>query len=110
MKKEWTLGRHEPVLVELEIAKAMQDKKLPAVVRTLQKLDKRKVALMAGGTAVTLAVLSAAGKYTVYRTAVAGELKRQLTPLRRQLDQLQAENRQLHAELAELRQEEEDKA
>lgn len=26
MKKEWTLGRHEPMLVELEIAKAMQDK------------------------------------------------------------------------------------
>ena len=59
-------------------------------------------------TAVTLAVLSAAGKYTVYRAAVAGELKRQLTPLRRQLDQLQAENRQLHAELAELQREKDD--
>ena len=46
----------------------------------------------------------------MYRAAVAGELKRQLTPLRRQLDQLQTENRQLYAELAELRQEEEDKA
>jgi len=60
MKKEWTLGRHEPMLVELEIAKAMQDKKQPAAVWTLQKLDKRKVALVAGGTAVTLAGLSGA--------------------------------------------------
>ena len=41
MKKEWTLGRHEPMLVELEIAKAMQDKKLPAAVWTLQKLDSK---------------------------------------------------------------------
>ena len=70
MKKEWTLGRHEPVLVELEIAKAMQDKKLPAVVRTLQKLDKRKVALMAGGTAVTLAVLSAAMNCTSWKRSL----------------------------------------
>lgn len=105
MKKEWTLGRRNPLSVEVEIAKAVQDSRLPEAVRTLRKVDTRKAVLLAGGTVLALSALSAAGKFTAYRAAVAGELKRQLTPIRRQLEQIQTENRQLRAELERLQRE-----
>lgn len=59
--------------------------------------------LIAGGTAAVLTVVSVAGRYGIYRGAVAAELKRQLAPLHRKLDQLQAENRMLRTELEQLK-------
>ena len=87
--------------IEIEVA-PLPGKKLPAAVNTLRKLDVKKVGLIAGGTA---AVLTVAGRYGIYRGAVAAELKRQLAPLHRKLDQLQAENRMLRAELEQLKKE-----
>lgn len=88
--------------IEIEVA-PLPGKKLPAAVNTLRKLDVKKVGLIAGGTAAVLTVVSVAGRYGIYRGAVAAELKRQLAPLHRKLDQLQAENRMLRAELEQLR-------
>lgn len=64
--------------------------------------------LIAGGTAAVLTVVSVAGRYGIYRGAVAAELKRQLAPLHRKLDQLQAENRMLRTELEQLKKEKTD--
>ena len=89
--------------IEIEVA-PLPGKKLPAAVNTLRKLDVKKVGLIAGGTAV----VSVAGRYGIYRGAVAAELKRQLAPLHRKLDQLQAENRMLRAELEQLKKEKTD--
>ena len=88
--------------IEIEVA-PLPGKKLPAAVNTLRKLDVKKVGLIAGGT-----VASVAGRYGIYRGAVAAELKRQLAPLHRKLDQLQAENRMLRAELEQLKKEKTD--
>ena len=90
--------------IEIEVA-PLPGKKLPAAVNTLRKLDVKKVGLIAGGTAAVLTVVSVAGRYGIYRGAVAAELKRQLAPLHRKLDQLQAENRRLRAELEQLKKE-----
>lgn len=76
--------------IEIEVA-PLPGKKLPAAVNTLRKLDVKKVGLIAGGTAAVLTVVSVAGRYGIYRGAVAAELKRQLAPLHRKLDQLKAE-------------------
>lgn len=92
--------------IEIEVA-PLPGKKLPAAVNTLRKLDVKKVGLIAGGTAAVLTVVSVAGRYGIYRGAVA-ELKRQLAPLHRKLDQLQAENRMLRAELEQLKKEKTD--
>ena len=87
--------------IEIEVA-PLPGKKLPAAVNTLRKLDVKKVGLIAGGTAAV------AGRYGIYRGAVAAELKRQLAPLHRKLDQLQAENRMLRAGLEQLKKEDAD--
>jgi len=92
--------------IEIEVA-PLPGKKL-AAVNTLRKLDVKKVGLIAGGTAAVLTVVSVAGRYGIYRGAVAAELKRQLAPLHRKLDQLQAENRMLRAELEQLKKEKTD--
>ena len=63
--------------IEIEVA-PLPGKKLPAAVNTLRKLDVKKVGLIAGGTAAVLTVVSVAGRYGIYRGAVAAELKRQL--------------------------------
>ena len=86
--------------IEIEVA-PLPGKKLPAAVNTLRKLDVKKVGLIAGGTAAVLTVVSVAGRYGIYRGAVAAELKRQLA-------QLQAENRMLRAELEQLKKEKTD--
>ena len=93
--------------IEIEVA-PLPGKKLPAAVNTLRKLDVKKVGLIAGGTAAVLTVVSVAGRYGIYRGAVAAEQKRQLAPLHRKLDQLQAENRMLRAELEQLKKEKTD--
>ena len=86
--------------IEIEVA-PLPGKKLPAAVNTLCKLDVKKVGLIAGGTAAVLTVVSVAGRYGIYRGAVAAELHRKL-------DQLQAENRMLRAELEQLKKEKTD--
>ena len=86
--------------IEIEVA-PLPGKKLPAAVNTLRKLDVKKVGLIAGGTAAVLTVVSVAGRYGIYRGAVAAELKRQLAPLH-------AENRMLRAELEQLKKEKTD--
>ena len=86
--------------IEIEVA-PLPGKKLPAAVNTLRKLDVKKVGLIAGGTAAVLTVVSVAGRYGIYRGAVAAELNRKL-------DQLQAENRMLRAELEQLKKEKTD--
>lgn len=83
--------------------------KLPAAVNVLRKLDMKKVGLIAGGTALAMTVVTVAGRYGIYRGAVAAELKRQLAPLHRKLDMLQAENRQLRAEVERLQKEQDAK-
>lgn len=95
--------------IEIEVA-PLPGKKLPAAVNTLRKLDVKKVGLIVGGTAAVLTVVSVAGRYGIYRGAVAAELKRQLAPLHRKLDQLQAENRMLRAELEQLKKEDADQS
>ena len=90
--------------IEIEVA-PLPGKKLPAAVNTLRKLDVKKVGLIAGGTAAVLTVVSVAGRYGIYRGAVAAALKRQLAPLHRQLDPLRAESRMLRAELEQLKKE-----
>ena len=79
--------------------------KLPAAVNVLRKLDMKRVGLIAGGTALAMTAVTVAGRYGIYRGAVAAELKRQLAPLHRKLDMLQAENRQLRAEVERLQKE-----
>ena len=90
--------------IEIEVA-PLPGKKLPAAVNTLRKLDVKKVGLIAGGTAAVLTVVSVAGRYGIYRGAVAAELKRQLAVVNGKLDNLQAQNEALRAELARLKQE-----
>ena len=58
--------------IEIEVA-PLPGKKLPAAVNTLRKLDVKKVGLIAGGTAAVLTVVSVAGRYGIYRGAVAAE-------------------------------------
>ena len=76
-----------------------------AVVQVLRKTDVKKLALAAGGTALVLSAVSAAGKRQFYKHIVAAELKRQLAIVNGKLDSLQAQNEALRAELAQLRQE-----
>ena len=64
--------------IEIEVA-PLPGKKLPAAVNTLRKLDVKKVGLIAGGTAAVLTVVSVAGRYGIYRGAVAAELKKRPT-------------------------------
>ena len=65
----------------------------------LRRLDWKKAAVAAVGTAAVVSAVSTAAQYRFYRGIVARELKRQLGPLREQLDEIQAENRQLRREL-----------
>lgn len=76
-----------------------------AAVQVLRKADVKKVALVAGGTALTLSAISAAGKRRFYKRIVASELKKQLAAVNGKLDDLQAQNEALRAELARLKQE-----
>lgn len=81
------------------------------VMRLMRKVDIKKVGVVAGGAAAVLSVMSLTGRYTFYKGIVAGELKRQLTPVNKKLDELKAQNAELKAEVERLQaqQEEEEK-
>ena len=81
------------------------------VMRLMRKVDIKKVGVVAGGAAAVLSVMSLTGRYTFYKGIVAGELKRQLTPVNKKLDELKAQNAKLKAEVERLQaqQEEEEK-
>lgn len=81
------------------------------VMRLMRKVDIKKVGIVAGGAAAVLSVMSLTGRYTFYKGIVAGELKRQLTPVNKKLDELKAQNAELKAEVERLQaqQEEEEK-
>ena len=93
--------------IEIEVA-PLPGKTLPAAVNSLRKLDVKKVGLIAGGTAAVLTVVSVAGRYGIYRGAVAAGLKRPLAPLHRKLGQLQAGHRKHRAALEQLKKEKTD--
>ena len=65
----------------------------------IHKLDWKKAAVVALGTAAVASAVSLAAQRRFYQGIVSRELKRQLGPLREQLDEIQAENRQLRREL-----------
>lgn len=65
----------------------------------LRRLDWKKAAVAAVGTAAVASAVSLAAQRRFYQGIVSRELKRQLGPLREQLDEIQAENRQLRREL-----------
>ncbi len=91
--------------IEIDV-EPLPGRELPKAAKLLRKLDMKKLGLIVGGTAAVLTVVSVAGRYGIYRGAVAAELKRQLAPLHRKIDQMQAENRMLRTELERLRKEE----
>lgn len=72
------------------------------VMRLMRKVDIKKVGVVAGGAAAVLSVMSLTGRYTFYKGIVAGELKRQLTPVNKKLDELKAQNAELKAEVERL--------
>lgn len=72
------------------------------VMRLMRKVDIKKVGIVAGGAAAALSVMSLTGRYTFYKGIVAGELKRQLTPVNKKLDELKAQNAELKAEVERL--------
>lgn len=72
------------------------------VMRLMRKVDIKKVGIVAGGAAAALSVMSLTGRYTFYKSIVAGELKRQLTPVNKKLDELKAQNAELKAEVERL--------
>lgn len=72
---------------------------------TLIKLDWKKAAVVALGTAAVASAVSLAAQRRFYQGIVSRELKRQLGPLREQLDEIQAENRQLRRELLKVEEE-----
>ncbi len=72
------------------------------VMRLMRKVDIKKVGIVAGGAAAVLSVMSLTGRYTFYKGIVAGELKRQLTPVNKKLDELKAQNAELKAEVERL--------
>lgn len=71
------------------------------VMRLMRKVDIKKVGVVAGGAAAVLSVMSLTGRYTFYKGIVAGELKRQLTPVNKKLDELKAEVERLQAQQEE---------
>jgi len=72
------------------------------VMRLMRKVDIKKAGIVAGGAAAVLSVMSLTGRYTFYKGIVAGELKRQLTPVNKKLDELKAQNAELKAEVERL--------
>ena len=74
-----------------------------ATAEALRKLDWKKAAIAAAGTAAVVSAVNLAGQYCFYQGILSRELKRQLRPLHQQLDDLQTENRQLRRELQELK-------
>ncbi len=71
----------------------------------IHKLEWKKVAVAALGTAAVASAVSLAAQRRFYQGIVSRELKRQLGPLREQLDEIQAENRQLRRELLKVEEE-----
>jgi|GEM_PF-534823 len=72
------------------------------VMRLMRRVDIKKVGVVAGGAAAVLSVMSLTGRYTFYKSIVAGELKRQLAPVNKKLDELKAQNAELKAEVERL--------
>ena len=71
-------------------------------MQAIKNIDAKKAATVAGGVVLATSVITLAGKYRFYKGIVAGELKRQLTPVNKKLDELKAQNAELKAEVERL--------
>ena len=76
-----------------------------ALTQALRRVDLKRLALAAGGTAAAVSAVSLIGKRCFYKGIVSAELKKQLAIVNGKLDNLQMQNEQLCEELARLKKE-----
>ena len=103
---------HQSVGKAEEPLRLLQSGKLDrkTALALIHKLDWKKAAVVALGTAAVASAVSLAAQRRLYQGIVSRELKRQLGPLREQLDEIQAENRQLRREILKVEEEVQDPA
>ncbi len=65
---------------------------LRRTAKLLEPKNLKRIGLLAIGSSVLISIVSSVGHDSIYRAAVAKEMKKQLDPLRKKLDDLEAQN------------------